>query len=138
MKNIIYILIILLFVFSGCTKNEEAVAHTNNDKNIKAYKINISMDNEKRIQETFENGNQMWRKNAKDVAHAALINEGVNVKIEDCKILSENGKEAIISASDKKGNPYKVICKKLFKPDGIWTAVEIGAEINSAQVAEGK
>lgn len=138
MKNIIYILIISLFVFSGCTKNEEAVAHTNNDKNIKAYKINISMDNEKRIQETFENGNQMWRKNPKDVAHAALINEGVNVKIEDCKVLSENEKETVISANDKKGDSYKIICKRLFKPYGIWTAVEIDAEINPAHVAEGK
>lgn len=135
MKNIIYILIISFFVFSGCTRHEEASAKT---ENTKAYKINISMDNEKRIQETFENGSQMWRKNPKDVAHAALINEAVDVKIDDCKVLSENGKEAVISAKDKKGNPYKVICKKLFKPDGIWTAVEIDAEINPAQAAEGK
>ena len=131
MRNIIYAslltsyILLLTFFIAGCSKSEEAVAHTNAKKNVKVYKLNVSMDNEKKLQATVENGNQLWRKSAKDVAHAALINEGVNVKIEDCQILSENNQESIVAVKDNKGLSYKVILKKLINPDGIWTAVEI-------------
>ncbi|MBI5681823.1 MAG: hypothetical protein HZC45_01410 [Deltaproteobacteria bacterium] len=122
MKNIISIMVISLLFLSGCSKSEEAVAHINN---VKVYKLNVSMDNEKKLQATVENGNQLWRRSAKDVAHAALINEGVNVKTENCQILSENNQESIVAVKDNKGISYKVVLKKLITPDGIWTAVEI-------------
>ena len=132
-------LVLGLFYISACTRHEEANARSKNNGAVKVFKPVISMDNERRLQEAVENGYHVWRKNAVDAAHAALVNEGVNVTINDLKLLSENGKEAVVTAQDKRMTHYKIICQRLIKPDGIWTATEIDmVTLNVMEEMEGK
>lgn len=89
--------------------------------------LNVDLSEEKRLQEAADNGTQAWRKDAADVAHAALINQGINAKIEDCKIIEDHKYHLIVNAKCKDGD-FKIHLKKLVKPDGIWTATEIDAD----------
>jgi len=79
---------------------------------------------EQRLQKASDNGFQPWRNNPTDVAQAALVNAGANINMADCRLLSEKKDEAVVAASDKKGS-YKVICKRVVKDGGIWTATEV-------------
>ena len=62
------------------------------------------------------------------VAEECLINTGAGArKGRECKVLSDDGANAIVFVNTKDGN-FKVKLKRLVKPDGIWTATEIEKE----------
>lgn len=118
-------LIASLIFNSGCYKKEDKTdARPAQDKSARVVKLNVDSEEEERLQKAADKGYQPWRNNPVDVAHAALVNGGANVAVKDCNLLSEKGDEAVVVAKDKKGD-YKVICKRLVKTGGIWTATEV-------------
>ncbi|MBI3399733.1 MAG: hypothetical protein HY026_10975 [Deltaproteobacteria bacterium] len=125
MKNLILLFIMIVFIAAGCSKSNETGAKPVQDKKpARVVKLNVDMTEEQRLQKASDNGFQSWRNSPTDVAQAALVNAGANINMADCRLLSEKGDEAVIAASDKKG-AYKVICKRLVKTGGIWTATEV-------------
>ncbi|MBI3753118.1 MAG: hypothetical protein HY266_03610 [Deltaproteobacteria bacterium] len=124
MKNLLTLFIMLAFI-SGCSNgNDKITAKPAQDKSVRIVKLNVDREEEERLQKAADKGYQPWRNNPVDVAHAALVNGGANVAVKDCNLLSENGDEAVVAAKDKKGD-YKVICKRVVKTGGIWTATEV-------------
>lgn len=125
MKNLI-LLSIAIFIVSGCSKGSDTISvkPVQDKKPARVVKLNVDMAEEERLQKASDSGFQQWRNNPVDVAQAALVNAGANVNMADCKLLSEKEGEATVSASDKKGS-YRVICKRVVKGGGIWTATEV-------------
>lgn len=125
MKNLILLSIAILIISSCSNGNDKTTAKPVQDKKpARLVKLNVDMFEEQRLQKASDNGFQSWRNNAIDVAHAALVNAGANVNMADCRLLSEKRAEAVVAASDKKGS-YNVICKRVVKDGGIWTATEV-------------
>ena len=124
MKNLLTLFIMLAFI-SSCSKGNNADTKPVQDKKtVRVVKLNVNMTEEQRLQKASDNGFQPWRNSPVDVAQAALVNAGANVNMADCRLLSEKADEAVVSASDKKGS-YKIICKRVVKDGGIWTATEV-------------
>ncbi|HKZ46123.1 MAG TPA: hypothetical protein VJ202_01925 [Thermodesulfobacteriota bacterium] len=124
MKNLLTLFIMLAFI-SSCSKGNNADTKPVQDKKtVRVVKLNVNMAEEQRLQKASDNGFQPWRNSPVDVAQAALVNAGANVNMADCRLLSEKADEAVVSASNKKGS-YKVICKRVVKDGGIWTATEV-------------
>ena len=124
MKNLLTLFIMLAFI-SSCSKGNNADTKPVQDKKtVRVVKLNLDMTEEQRLQKAVDSGYQSWRNSPVDVAQAALVNAGANINMADCRLLSEKAGEAVVSASDKKGS-YKVICKRVVKDGGIWTATEV-------------
>lgn len=136
MKNLI-LLSIAMFIISGCSNgNNKITAKPAQDtKTARVVKLNIDMTKEEKLQKATDDGYQPWRNNSVDVAQAALINAGVDVKLADCKLLSEDADKAVITANDERG-AYKIICKRLVKTGGIWTATEVEVTETGNSVSE--
>lgn len=116
------------FLISGCSKGNNGDTKATQDKKaVRVVKMNVDVTEEEKLQKAADKGYQSWRNNPVDVAQAALVNAGANVNMTDCRLLSEKAVEAVVAASDKKGS-YKVICKRVVKDGGIWTATEV--EVN--------
>ena len=134
MKNLLTLFIMLAFI-SGCSKGNDITAKPVQDKKpARVVKLNVDMTEEQRLQKASDNGFQSWRNSPTDVAQAALVNAGANINMADCRLLSEKGDEAVVAANDKKG-AYKVICKRLVKDGGIWTATEVEVSETGEAVA---
>ncbi|MBI5327633.1 MAG: hypothetical protein HZB80_05010 [Deltaproteobacteria bacterium] len=124
MKNLLTLFTMLAFI-SSCSKGNNADVKPAQDKKpARVVKLNVDMTEEQRLQKAADSGYQSWRNSPVDVAQAALVNAGANVNMADCRLLSEKVDEAVVSASNKKGS-YKVICKRVVKDGGIWTATEV-------------
>lgn len=135
MKNLILLFIMIIFIAAGCSKSNETGAKPVQDKKqARVVKLNVDMLEEQRLQKAADSGYQPWRNSPVDVAQAALVNAGANVNMADCRLLSEKGDEAVVAASDKKGS-YKVICKRVVKDGGIWTATEVDVSETGEAVA---
>ena len=124
MKNLLTLFIMLAFISSCSRGNNADVKSAQDKKTVRVVKLNVNMTEEQRLQKASDNGFQPWRNSPVDVAQAALVNAGANVNMADCRLLSEKADEAVVSASDKKGS-YKIICKRVVKDGGIWTATEV-------------
>lgn len=92
---------------------------------VKAREVAImyDMEEERRLQAAFDNGGQTWRGSAVDVAHAALIQYGVNVKTSDCSVVEEGDKRAVVAARANDSD-IRIHLERLVKPGGIWTATK--------------
>lgn len=126
------LLLICLVVPFGCKgkdKGKEAEQKSETKpaegKVLKKYPINYMLTEEKRVQDSVDTGHQTWRNNPEDVAHAALINQGVNVKIEDCRVAKKVDETHAVVAAASKENTFEIFVEKVVRPDGIWTATEI-------------
>lgn len=118
----------LLFFVSACvTKSKEEGNNGQAGQSSKRQKLNVDIDKEKKYQDAADKGYQPWKRNAMDVAEECLINTGVGARKGECKVLSDDGANAIVFVNTKDGN-FKVKLKRLVKPDGIWTATEIEKE----------
>ena len=125
MKNLILLSMAMLIISDCSNGNDKITAKPAQDKKtVRVVKLNVNMAEEQRLQKASDNGFQPWRNSPVDVAQAALVNAGANVNMADCRLLSEKADEAVVSASDKKGS-YKIICKRVVKDGGIWTATEV-------------
>lgn len=134
MKNLI-LLSIAILIISGCSKGNNADVKPAQDKKpARVVKFNVDMTEEQRLQKASDNGFQSWRNSPTDVAQAALVNAGANINMADCRLLSEKAGEAVVAASDKKGS-YKVICKRVVRDGGIWTATEVEVSETGEAVA---
>lgn len=119
-------LLIFSVVVSACgTKGENKVQEDKSAKKIQ--KLNVDMDTERKYQAAADKGYQPWKKNAMDVAEECLINTGIGARKGECKVLSDDGANAVVFVNTKDGN-FKVKLKRLVKPDGIWTATEVEKE----------
>lgn len=117
-----------LFLVSACvTKSREEGNNGQAGQSSKVQKLNVDIDKEKKYQDAADLGYQPWKRNAMDVAEECLINTGVGARKGECKVLSDDGANAIVFVNTKDGN-FKVKLKRLIKPDGIWTATEIEKE----------
>ena len=136
MKKVIWIITLLVFI-TGCKReNTTTDVKTEQDKkSVRTVQLNIDMTEEEKLQKVADEGYQPWRNNPIDVAQAALINAGVDVKLADCKLLSEDADKAVITANDERGD-YKIICKRLIKTGGIWTATEVEVTETGNSVSE--
>ena len=133
MKNLICFMSAAFLFLAACNRitgeNETAVADQDGYQKTDARMVMLhpSIEEETRIQQAVDNGGQSWRLNSVDVAHASLISQGVNVKIEDCRLLKEDAGHAVVQvqSEDKDMNVY---AERLVRPGGIWTATQI--EVN--------
>lgn len=126
MKKLWVVLLVALVAVSGCKgksrdKGEGAGAEA--PKRTK-LSINYDMAEEKRLQEAVDHGSQAWRKEAVDVAHAALINQGINAKVDECKLTEDHNGHSVVNAKCRDGE-FNITLKRLVRPDGIWTATDI-------------
>ena len=122
----IVVLLICSVVISACNAKDGGKAQEEKSSN-KVYKLNVDIDNERKHQAAADKGYQPWKRNATEVAEECLINTGVGARSGECKVLSDDGANAVVFVNTKDGN-FKVTLKKLVKPDGIWTATEIEKE----------
>jgi len=133
MKNLICFISTALLFISACNRingeNGTAVSDQDGPQKTEARMVMLhpSIEEETRIQQAVDNGGQAWRLNSVDVAHASLISQGVNVRIEDCRLLKEDDGHAVVrvQSEDKDLNVY---AERIVRPGGIWTATQI--EIN--------
>ncbi len=133
MKNLICIMSAAILVLTACNRitgeSETAGADQEDQQENQARIVMLhpSIEEETRIQQAVDNGGQSWRLNSVDVAHASLVSQGVNVKIEDCRLLKEDDGHAVVQihSEDKDMNVY---AERLVRPGGIWTATQI--EVN--------
>ncbi len=126
MKKLGVVLLVAFVAATGCKgkggdKNERAGAEVQKRTKLS---INYDMAEEKRLQEAVDHGSQAWRKEAVDVAHAALINQGINAKVEECKLTEDHNAHSVVNARCRDGE-FNIMLKRLVKPDGIWTATDI-------------
>ncbi len=115
-------------ILSGCTGGDSGTPKADNksaEENVRAYKLSYDLSEEKRLQQAVDNGGQTWRKNPIDVAHAALTNQGANVRIENCSLVGEKSDDHCVVEVRGKDGVYRVHLKRLVRPGGIWTATEI-------------
>ena len=135
MKNLLCVILATILFVAGCkevkgSKVNPAVAKTSQQKtNPKMVMLNPNMDEENRLQKAVDNGGQTWRLNPVDVAHANMISQAVNASIEDCRLLKEDDKYAVVRVQAKDGKDLNVYLERLIRPNGIWIATQI--EINN-------
>ncbi len=115
-------------VVSGSNKNSAADKNDSEKVETRMVTLNPSMEEERRLQKAVDDGWQPWRLNPIDVAHANMINQGVNVRIEDCSLVKKDDAHAVVHVQSKDGKDLNVHVARLVRPDGIWTATQV--EIN--------
>lgn len=124
MRRIWIVLLLAIVLLPGCKgKTSDKDSGAEAPKRTK-MSINYSLTDEKRLQEAADHGSQTWRKEAVDVAHAALINQGINARIEECKLTEARNAHSVVNAKCKDGE-FNITLEKVVRPDGIWTATEI-------------
>jgi hypothetical protein len=101
--------------------NDQTVAACS--KSSKRIVLKVNLKNEKFVQDEVDKGHQPWRLNAVDVAYATLSSMDKNVTYEDCKSVNESRDQATVQCRSSQN--YIVHLRKLVRPDGIWTAIEI-------------
>lgn len=125
-----FLAVIFIFTFSialyACGTKGENKVQDGKPAN-KIQKLNVDMDTERKYQDAADKGYQPWKRNATEVAEECLINTGVGARKGECKVLSDDGSNALVYVQTKDGN-FKVKLKRFLKPDGIWTATEIEKE----------
>lgn len=119
-------LLILSVVVSACGKKGENKVQEDTPAK-KIQKLNVDMEMERKSQDAVDKGYQAWKKNAMDVAEECLINTGIGARKGECKVLSDDGANALVFVNTKDGN-FKVTLKRLVRADGIWTATEVEKE----------
>jgi hypothetical protein len=90
-------------------------------KNI--VKVDVNLEEQKRLQAEVDNGHQPWRLETLDVAFAALTDIDKSIKYENCNLSSKTNNKAYVVCKGTKS--YLVNLKRIVKPNGIWTAVSI-------------
>lgn len=123
MKKTLIVLLLVFASLSGCKGDRGKNGEVEAPKRTKIG-LNYDMTEEKRLQEAADHGSQAWRKEAVDVAHAALINQGINAKIEECRLTEDHNAHSVVNAKCRDGE-FNITLKKIVRPDGIWTATEI-------------
>ncbi len=139
MKNLIGVIIVTFLFLNGCkgvsgshgSAHKNASADNNGPEESKARIVSLypNMAEETKLQKAVDSGWQAWRLNPVDVAHANMINQGVNVRIEDCSLMmKKDDQHAVVRVLSKDGKDMNVYVERLVRPDGIWTATQV--EIN--------
>lgn len=128
MKKFALALVVASVALYGCKGNTgskgDSGENASSEAPRKTMQLNVDLGEEKRLQDAADNGSQAWRKEAVDVAHAALINQGINAKLDECKLTEDHGAHSVVNAKCKDGE-FNITLKKLVRPDGIWTATDI-------------
>ncbi len=97
----------------------------------KKIRLKVNVDSERQLQAEVDKGHQPWRLNAVDVAAATLSHfEKQDIATDACVLESTTEQEAIVKYVGR--HLYRVRLKRLVKPKGIWTAVEI--EVRSLSI----
>ncbi|MEW6715769.1 MAG: hypothetical protein AB1306_11885 [Nitrospirota bacterium] len=133
MNKLFFFLVVLLI---GCSQRDINAVEINDTSSGKAtreisigekgkVKLRVDLKEEKELQDAVDKGHQPWRQVPIDVAHAALLANNIDrsIRYENCELASEADNEAIVKCKDEK--TYRVYLKRLIRPKGIWTAIEV-------------
>ncbi|MDA8078293.1 MAG: hypothetical protein M0Z79_05075 [Nitrospiraceae bacterium] len=113
----IYLLIVLVIV--------PAVACGRTPNEVTEINIPHTIEEERELQKSVDNGHQPWRLNPVDVAHQSVItNADKTVKYDKCSLITQKDEEAIVQCGSAKKN-FKVHLKRFFGKKSIWTATQI-------------
>jgi hypothetical protein len=94
-----------------------------NIKNKKILKVDVNLEEQKRLQAEVDNGHQSWRLEPLDVAFAALTDIDKSIKYKNCNLSSKtNSKAGVICKGTKN---YLINLKRMVRSGGIWTAMSI-------------
>ena len=118
MNKIIFLLLLILSLLVCVT---DIVLCESKIKIKKVVKVDVNLEEQKKLQAEVDNGHQSWRLDPIDVAFASLI--GKNVKHENCSLSSQTNSKAEVICKGTKN--YLVNLKRMIRADGIWTAVSI-------------
>lgn len=129
MKHLTFVALVTIscvYVYGceGMTGSNSVDKDNPENRKPKMMTLYTDLDEEKRLQQAVDNGGQTWRLNPVDVAHASMVSQGVNVRIEDCELIKEDGSHAIVEIHSKAGD-FNVHADRLGRSDGIWTATQI-------------
>lgn len=135
MKNLVFAAIVISALLTGCSgggtgdgstgaEAKKEIAAPKEKPGVKVMDLYPNIKDERRLQQSVDNGYQLWRLEPIEVAHAALIIKGIDALKEDCAIVEEHAKHVAVEASGD-GYGFVVHLKKLVGDDGIWTATEI-------------
>jgi len=94
-----------------------------NIKSKKIFKLDVKLEEQKRLQSEVDNGHQPWRLEPLDVAFAALTDIDKNIKYENCNLNSKTNSKAEVICKGTKS--YLINLKRMVRSDGIWTAISI-------------
>jgi hypothetical protein len=90
----------------------------------KAIKIKVDTKSQQQLQKQVDNGHQPWGLGPIDVGVASIAIHGhEDVDAERCSLVVQKKTEATVACRGRSG--FVVKLKRLVKPNGIWTAVEI-------------
>jgi hypothetical protein len=118
-KKIFSFLVVLSLLI--CFNNIAPCESNTNHK--KKFKVDVNLEEQKRLQSEVDNGHQPWRLEPIDVALASLTDIDKNIKYENCKLGSKTNSKADVICRGAKH--YLVNLKRMIRSDGIWTAVSI-------------
>jgi hypothetical protein len=103
---------------------------------MKKIRIKVNVESERQLQAEVDKGHQPWRLNAVDVAAATLSRfEKQDIPTDACILESTTEEEARVKYVGR--HIYHVRLRRLVKPKGIWTVVEIEVEQLSSSRANG-
>jgi len=98
--------------------------HLQEQTSRRAIRIKIDMKSQRQLQREVDDGHQPWRLEPIDVAVASIAVHGhEDVDAERCSLVLQKKAEATVACRGRSG--FVVKLKRLVKPNGIWTAVEI-------------
>ena len=130
MKSFVFAAIVITALLTGCSGGENASTDSKEASapeekpGVKVLDLYPNIRDERRLQQSVDNGYQLWRLDPIEVAHAALITKGIEASKEDCEIIEEHAKHVAVEAGGE-GYGFVVHLKRLVRDDGIWTAIEI-------------
>ncbi|MEE9615297.1 MAG: hypothetical protein V3W31_10185 [Thermodesulfobacteriota bacterium] len=130
MKNFLAVPVVLFMALSGCGGSDanapkaEAPKVETEGRHVREVTLMVDMEEEKRLQRAFDNGGQRWRGDAADVAHAMLLEQGLNVSRDECEVVEETEDYCVVRTVADEGE-IDVRVERRVRPDGIWTATKI-------------
>jgi hypothetical protein len=99
---------------------------SNDHKTKKTIKLNVDLEEQKKLQAEVDNGHQPWRLEPVDVAFKELFTIDRNIDYKKCRTDIIENSEAVVTC--KSARKYYVNLKKMIRSDGIWTAISVTIE----------
>lgn len=123
------LILAFLSVLCGICSGQADPSRSGPDKAIEpdtngSIKLNVDMRSEKKLRAEVDAGHQPWRLEPIDVAVASISAQfDADVDSDKCVVTSESQEEAVVRCPSER--VYYVKLKRLLRPNGIWTPVEI-------------
>ena len=128
MNKMLLVLFAIISLIISCSKGDDSTTNKSVDNQVTAtgqiIKLKVNIEEEKELQQAVDNGHQPWRLEPIDVAHVALMEIDKNIRYENCTLVSEKDREAVVNCRGTR--TYIVYLKQIVREkNGIWTATQI-------------